>query len=78
MLLWFVAAGGALTAIVALLIARHLRRRLEHLTQSYWELKYEYTKLRSELARLDPNAPALADPPGAPDTAFVPLSTLKK
>jgi hypothetical protein len=78
MLLWFVAAGGALAAVAALITARHLRRRLEHLTQSYWELRYEYTRLRAELARLDPNAAPPADPPSAPDTAFVPLSSLKK
>lgn len=65
-------------AVVSLLVARGLRRRLEHLTQSYWELRYEYTRLRSQLARLDPDAPAEAAPPEPPVSGFVPLSSLKK
>jgi hypothetical protein len=79
MLLWFIAAGGALAGGIALIAVGNLRRRLEHLNQSYWELRYQYTQLRADVARLDPQAPKEASPPqGPPDVGFVPLSSLKK
>jgi hypothetical protein len=57
---------------------RRLARRLERLTESYWELRYELGQLRSRINRLDPEeSPAPeATPRGA--TAFVPLSSLKR
>jgi hypothetical protein len=78
MLLWIVATGAAAVAVVALLVARGLRRRLDHLTQSYWELRYEQTRLRSQLARLDPATPPEPEQPETPVSGFVPLSSLKK
>ena len=84
MLLWMIAAGGALVAVLALGAVRRLQRKVEHLNQSYWELRYEYTRLRSELRRLDParaeGGDDRAEPqqPGAPGVSFVPLSSLKK
>jgi hypothetical protein len=58
---------------------RRVGRRLERLTESYWELKYDHGQLRARVARLEPDAPVKpADPapqPGA--TNFVPLSSLK-
>jgi type IV secretory pathway TrbD component len=44
---WIVAGLGLLVATIALALARRLARRLDALTQSYWELRYEYTRLRS-------------------------------
>jgi hypothetical protein len=84
--LWAVAVVGLLVALAALMHARRLARRLETLNQSYWELRYDYTRLRSRVARLDPDA---ADEPDAAETAspspqgpaavaFVPLASLKK
>jgi hypothetical protein len=65
---------------VALASARRLSRRLDALNQSYWELRYDYTRLRSQVSRLDPeqvNEPA--DAPAAPSSvSFVPLSSIKK
>lgn len=82
MWLWTVATGGALVAIVSLVGMRRLGRKLARLTESYWELKYEYTQLRSELRRLDPahqgDEPNEPPRPPAPDVSFVPLSSLKK
>jgi hypothetical protein len=78
MLLWLIAAGGALVAVMALMSARRLRRRLEQLTQAYWELRYEHTTLRAQVARLDPESAPPPEPPAAPETSFVPLSSLKK
>ena len=76
-----VAAGlGVLLALVALAWARRVSRRLETLTQSYWELRYDYTRLRSQLSRLDPEQSPEPDPPAAasPSVSFVPLSTIRK
>jgi hypothetical protein len=79
-LVWVVAGIGLLVALVALAMARRLSRRLDALTQSYWDLRYEYTRLRSQLSRLDPEPdrePA-APPASAPSVSFVPLSTIRK
>ena len=67
-----------LIALVALVIARRAARKLEALNQSYWELRYDYTRLRSQLSRLDP-AEQEAEAPAPPQqVTFVPLSTIKK
>jgi hypothetical protein len=82
--LWTVAALGLVVAVVALTAARRAGRKLETLTQSYWELRYDYTRLRSQLARLDPEqaerepAEANAAQAAAPAVTFVPLSSMKK
>jgi hypothetical protein len=79
MLLWFVAIVGALAGLAAVVATRRLGKKLDGLTQSYWELRYEYTRLRAELQRLDPDAPAEDAPePAAASVSFVPLSSLKK
>ena len=77
-LLWLLTAAAVVVAAAALAKARRLARRLERLTESYWELRYEHGQLRARVNRLDPE-PAGAEPtpqPGA--TAFVPLSSLKR
>ena len=69
-------------AVAALVKARRLAKRLERLTESYWELRYEHGQLRARVNRLDPSQASSAadDVPqmtgGA--TAFVPLSSLKR
>jgi len=78
MWLWLIAGFGALTALAAWASVRRLRRRLEDLSQSYWELRYEYTRLRSQVAGLGPGqAPVEPEPEPAP-VAFVPLASLKR
>lgn len=84
MVLWSVAALGLVVAVLALSSARRVSRKLEALTQSYWELRYDYTRLRSQVARLDPEQAereqtAQASPgQAAPAVSFVPLSSMKK
>jgi hypothetical protein len=80
MLLWLLAAAAALLAVAALVKARRLARRLERLTESYWELRYEHGQLRARVNRLDPEQPTAASEPTAPTgtIAFVPLSSLKR
>jgi hypothetical protein len=80
--LWIVAVLALLIALVACAWARRVARRLEALTQSYWELRYDYTRLRSQVARLDPEQPERVVPDPTPQQAasvsFVPLSSIRK
>jgi len=79
---WLATGVAVVVALTALLRARALARRLERLSESYWELRYEYGQLRSRLVQLEaPGAaarPAQEPPAAAPQTAFVPLSSLKR
>ena len=80
MAVWIVAGVAFLLALAALGAVRRSFRKIEALTQSYWGLRYDYTRLRSQVARLDPDqAPALP-PDQAPPAAvsFVPLTSIKK
>ena len=81
MVLAIIAGVALLVAVGAWAQARRAARKLETLTQSYWELRYDYTRLRSQVARLDPGEPD--EPPAAPPASgqsvtFVPLSSMKK
>ena len=83
MLLWSVTVLALAIASMALLLVRRQARRLDALNQSYWELRYDYTRLRSQVTRLDPGeAPAAAAPDPAPvstpSMTFVPLSSIRK
>jgi hypothetical protein len=81
--LWLLAAAALLVASAALAKARRAAKRLERLTESYWELRYEHGQLKSRLAKLEPQD-AGADAEPAPVRArqggstFVPLSSLKR
>jgi uncharacterized membrane protein YjgN (DUF898 family) len=80
--IWIVAGLALAVALLAWLAARRLGRRLEALTQSYWELRYDYTRLRSQVARLDPehqdDSPEATPSEPAPTVSFVPLASIKK
>ena len=76
--LWLTTGAALLIAAAALFKARRVARRLERLTESYWELRYEHGQLRARVARLDPDQAAVADARSAGTTAFVPLSSLKR
>ena len=80
MVLEILAVGGLLVAVGALVLARRALRKLDALTQSYWELRYDFTRLRSQVARLDPGEDE--EPPAPPQASqsvtFVPLSSMKK
>ena len=81
---WFLTGAAVLVAVGAYLKARRLAKRLERLTESYWELRYEHGQLRARVNRLDsdPAAAGAADaempPLAGGTTAFVPLSSLKR
>jgi hypothetical protein len=78
---WIVAGVALLLAFAALGAARRTSRKLDVLNQSYWELRYDYTRLRSQVARLDPDQPEPVPPEQAPapsTVSFVPLSSIRK
>jgi len=78
MLLWGIAALAVAAAIASWIRTGRVSRKLEALTQSYWELRYDFTRLRSQVARLDPeSAPAEpAEPPQAAGGTFIPLASV--
>jgi hypothetical protein len=86
---WLLIGAALLFGLVAYLRARRVAKRLERLTESYWELRYEYGQLRARVTRLEPPAtnPEASGPPEMTDphqqtrpagTTFVPLSSLKR
>ena len=80
---WLLTVAAFLFAFAAHLRGRRAARRLERLSESYWELRYEAGQLKARVVRLE-TAAGLRQPEeesprsGAPTTAFVPLSSLKK
>jgi hypothetical protein len=68
--LWIVALAALLVAVVALALARRTARQLAHVTEMYWQLKFDHGELK---AKLDPQAPA----PPEPKQTFVPLAQLR-
>jgi hypothetical protein len=83
-ILLLIAVVALAVAGFALVKARRAVVRLERLSESYWELRYEYGQLTSRVSRLEaPDAaagPAAAppDPGSRQGTTFVPLSSLKR
>jgi len=82
---WLLIGAALLVAVGAFLRARRVARRLERLTESYWELRYEYGQLRARVTRLEPpvteTGTAGKDVPqeaARPASNFVPLSSLKR
>ena len=77
---WLLTVAAVAIAAVALVRARRANKRLERLTETYWELRYDFTRLRSQVARLDPGEAGQSEPaaPPAGQMAFVPLSSVRK
>ncbi len=69
--LWIVAVLALVVAVVALVHARHTAQKLAHLTEMYWQLKFDHGELK---AKVDPATPA------APEVkqTFVPLTRLRQ
>ena len=76
--LWLLTGAALVLAGAALFVARRQSKRLERLTESYWELRYEHGQLRARVNRIDPEQPgaqAAAEPAAS---NFIPLSSLKR
>jgi len=81
MLIWVTAAVAVAVAAASWTRAGRLARKLEALTQSYWELRYDFTRLRSQVTRLDPETAQAEEPPAAQPAqgvTFISLSSMKK
>ena len=91
-LLWLITGASLVAALVAWNQARRTARRLEQLSQMYWELKYQHGELRVDVQRrlASPDGgsqppgggradPGGSDPAGArPQQSFIPLTSLKR
>jgi hypothetical protein len=79
---WIATGLVLLVALAAWRKARATARRLDLLTQQYWDLRYQHGQLRARVNQLDPEtrdaeteeASAAAPPP----QTFIPLSSLKR
>ena len=78
--LWLVTAASLVIALIALSQARRASRRLEQLTQNYWELKYQNGELRVQLQQLTGESTSVPPTPPAAQgrDSFVPLASLKR
>jgi len=83
--LWIITGVSLVVALVAWRQARRTARRLEQVTQMYWELKYQHGELRVQVQRVTPPgappsspAPEAPGQPGQPGDSFVPLASLKR
>ena len=78
--LWFLTGASLVVALIALVQARRTAKRLEQLTQNYWELKYQNGELRVQLQRLSGESTTQPPPPAATQgrDSFVPLASLKR
>jgi len=75
-ILWLVTGAALVVALAAFRRARRTARKLEELTQLYWELHYHYRALHqapSQGLRVLTPPPQRADP-----AAFVPLASLRR
>jgi len=76
---WLLTGAAVFIALTAWAKARRLAKRLERLTESYWELRYEHSQLRARVSRIAPEETTPTEPDlPAGTTAFVPLSSLKR
>jgi hypothetical protein len=76
--LWLVAGSGWLVALAALMTARRVSRRLGHLSEQYWELKFEHGELKARVKTLAPTADEIAAAQPAVKETFVPLTSIKR
>ena len=78
---WLLTVAAVVVAVVAMAKARRLTKRLERLTETYWELRYDHGQLRARVAKLDPETAPPQDEPAAPKPGganFISLASLKR
>ena len=80
--LWIVTVVALVAASLAYRLARRTAKRLEQLSQMYWELKYQHGELRARMQRVAGGAgspvPSVTPPEPPPADAFIPLTSLKR
>jgi hypothetical protein len=75
---WLLLAAVLILAALVFERLRRLSKRLERLTESYWDLRYELGQLQSRVNRLGPEQPSAPAPPPPGTSAFIPVSSLKR
>jgi hypothetical protein len=68
---WILSVAALVIAVGALWYAQGLARKLAHMTELYWQLKFDHGELK---AKVDPPVPVQPQP----QQTFVPLSSMKK
>jgi hypothetical protein len=76
--LWVLAGASSLVAVAALASTRRLSRRIAHLSEQYWALKYEHGELKARVKALAPTPEELAAAQPPVQQTFVPLTSIKK
>ena len=74
--LWFITGASFIAALAAWSLARRTAKRLEQLSQMYWELRYKHGELRVQIQRMTGETPP-SETPGQRAEAFIPLTSLK-
>lgn len=79
-LLWLITGASLAMAFAAWSRARRIGRRLDQLTEMYWELKYQAGELRAQVQRSRGGEPEpVATPaPQRPADGFIPLTSLRR
>lgn len=81
-ILWLVTTASLVVSLVMFRAVRRAGKRLEELTQQYWELRYQQSELRARLAEMTGSSAHPSVRPTAPvraaADAFVPLSAVRR
>ena len=79
-MVWIAVGIAWLVALAALIRVRTLKRRLDRLTEQYWDLRYQHGQLHARVARIDPapDEAAGSPAPATPGQTFIPLSSLRR
>ena len=70
---WAITIVAAILALLALAAARRLSRRLAHLNELYWQLKYEHGELKARVKAIAPTPEEAAAAAPPVQETFVPL-----
>ena len=73
LVLWVAVVASLVAAVTAWVHVRRVTRRLDELSARYWEVKYQYSELRT---RLDEAPRDGAAPP--PADGLIPIASLKR
>ena len=79
-MVWIAVGIAWLVALAALIRVRTLKRRLDRLTEQYWDLRYQHGQLHARVGRIDPvpDDSAASPAPPTPGQTFIPLSSLRR
>ena len=73
LVLWVAVVGSLVVAAMAWAQARRATRQLDELSARYWELKYQYSELRTRLDAAPRDGEA-----SPPADGLIPIASLKR